>query len=488
MTRLKPGANYFEKLHHPALGIRIPEIFLHGLTAALKKYSVASGLELSFGRETSTTEVVEAPLGKYPIALGHTGTSIPHYLSAGESAAQKAGIPVELEADHLIVIGSADLAVKRIEGVWELHALDTRKLKENFEYNFSAIDQAVKSGPVRTFTTDTSDLIFRPADRLSDQELKKDFEKDLAGRGRKKLLDRYLGRTFRLEAADGSSLELEFSRLEVYRLFLKYRESIRANARIYDYLFKKTFCSRAFGFEISLDETEFLTPPKEAFFYLNEWTSSGRHFDYFAPNIGFRKRADYDGSLKELAQRVKEQAALGNYFDGAIVSFHSGSGSTAWSGKGKGVYPALLKATGGRLKYKISGVYYELLLELLCRGDGGAKGRELYHEIFDRVYAFCQDQVSGNKELASELLRTQLSRYETDLQRKKCKPRDPRADFFRFNSWLALAFRDQNAQRIYRKRLVDLYQKNRGLKAKVDKEVFALTERLITGLHFARNY
>lgn len=489
MIKLKPGANYFWKKHHPAIGIRIPEIFLNGIISTLKKHHTAGGLMLSYGRETSLEEVIQSPSGKYPISLGHTGTSIPAYLKAGERAAKQAGIPIELEADHLIVIGSADLAVKRIEGVFEHRELDQKKLKENFNYNFKAIDQAIASAPVRAFTTDTSDLIRRDADLLPAQDARKEFEKAMSERGRKKLMRRYLGKKIKIASIDEDAfLEIEFDYLDICRLFLKYKESIRANAKIYDYLAKKKICSRAFGFEISMDETEFLTEPKDAFFYLNEWVNSGRHFDYFAPNIGFKKRADYDGSLSELSRRVREQSAIANYFDGALISFHSGSGTTPWSGKGKGVYPVLLKATGERLKYKISGVYYELMLELLNQGAGGADGKNLYNEIFDRVYEFCSNQVKEGKELASELLREQLARYEGDLKKGKCKPRDSRADFFRFNSWLALAFRDEHCKRIYRERLVQLYQTNKKFQKEMDREVFELTERLILGLNFQNNY
>ena len=146
-----------------------------------------------------------------------------------------------------------------------------------------------------------------------------------------------------------------------------------------------------------------------------------------------------------------------------------------------------MKATGGRLKYKISGVYYELLMELLHGGAGGKAGKDIYDEIFDRVQEFCVDQIKNHGELASDLLKKQLAQYDKDLAAKKCKPRDPRADFFRFNSWLALAFRDDKANRTYREKLVKLYNHDTKLKARVDEEVFALTERLIVGLKFEGN-
>jgi hypothetical protein len=474
-------------MHHPAIGIRIPEIYLPGIIAALQKYNTAAGLELSFGRETSLEKVVNAPSGEYPISLGHTGTSISAYVKAGDKAAKQAGIPVELEADHLIIIGSQDQAIKRIEGVFEERKIDPAKLKESFNYNFSAINEAAKSADVRCFTTDTSDLIWHGADKLERLELERELHDNLSERGRRRLFNRYMHKKFVITDVDGSKFTIEFDREKVLRLFLKYMESIRGNARLYDYIRVKKISSKSFGFEISMDETQELTPLEDVFFYLMEWTQSNRHVDYFAPNIGFRKRADYTGSLNALIDRVKKVAAVASYFDETIISFHSGSGSTPWSGKGEGVYPVLVEATGTRLKYKISGVYSELLFELLARGDAGKPGKDLYNEIFDRVFDYCLNQVETKGELSSDLLKKQLVAYEKDVAQKKIKPRDPRADFFRFNSWLALAFRDGHGKRIYREKLVSLYKKDSGFRRQLDQEVFGITERLITGLKFEAN-
>jgi tagaturonate epimerase len=488
MYRPRPGVNYLWKRHYPALGVRIPEIVLPGMMAALSKYQTAASIELSFGRETSLKEVVDAPAGQYPITLGHTGTSIPDYLTAAEDAAEESGVAIQLEGDHLIVIGrSLESAVKRIEGVFEKHTVDPEKLNASYKYNFAAISQALRAADVRCFTTDTSDLIRLDADQMSKPELYDEFKRHLSVRAQRRIFNRYLNKKFKLAAADGAAFELEFSREKIILLFVKYFQSIKGNARIYDYLCRRVK-TRAFGFEISLDETEFATAPEDAFFYLMEWTRSDRHFDFFAPNIGFRKRADFTGSLKELEQRVKIQSAIARYFDESLLSFHSGSGATPYSGKGKGVYEALLAAAGSKLKYKISGVYFELLMELLHKGEGGDAGKALYSEIFDAVLAYCKDQVETKGELSSALLKKQLADYKSALTAKKCKPRDPRADFFRFNSWLALAFRDEKGARFFRQRLVAIYKKDKKLKETVDREVFGLTERLITGLHFEGNY
>ena len=487
MYGLKPGVNYLWKRHYPGLGARIPEIFLPGMMAALQKYQAAASIELSFGRETSLKEIVDAPPGEYPITLGHTGTSIPDFVKAAEAAALEAGVAIQLEADHLIVIGTPEQALKRIEGVFEKHEPDPVKLKASYQYNFSAISQALNSADVRCFTTDTSDLIRVDAGKLSKKELDEEFRKHLSVRGQRKIFNRYMNKKFTIPAADGASFTIKFDRYQIIRLFVKYFLSIKGNARLYDFITRK-IKTKAFGFEISLDETEFMTEPEDAFFYLMEWTGSRRHVSYFAPNIGFKKRADYDGSLEGLGGRVKQLAAIAFFFNEALLSFHSGSGSTPWSGKGEEVYQVLLAATGSKLKYKISGVYFELLMELLHKGAGGGDGKELYGQIFDAVLDYCNDQVNNKGELSSSLLKRQLADYEKKRAEKKCPPRDPRADFFRFNSWLALALRDKNGERMFRQNLVRIYDKNKSFKDEVDREVFELTERLITGLKFEGNY
>ena len=45
---------------HPAIGIRIPELFLPGILSACSQRNTATGLMLSFGRETAPEEVIDA--------------------------------------------------------------------------------------------------------------------------------------------------------------------------------------------------------------------------------------------------------------------------------------------------------------------------------------------------------------------------------------------------------------------------------------------
>ena len=171
----KAGSNYLGRRHHPALGIRIPEIVLPGIINALQKHRCAAGLMLSFGRETAPEEIIQAPPGRYEITLGHTGTSIRKYLTTGARAARAAVVPVEMEADHLIITVSSAQAVKRIEGVKNLKLVGQAALEKSLRYNLQALDEAAATNAVRAFTTDTSDLFDESAERLRGTALTKAF-------------------------------------------------------------------------------------------------------------------------------------------------------------------------------------------------------------------------------------------------------------------------------------------------------------------------
>ncbi len=480
-----PGPTCLGVVRHPATGIRIPELFLSGILAAYKERNVAGNLMLSFGRETAPEKVIGAKPGVWEITRGHTGTSIKQYMTAGARAAEKAGVTVEIEADHLIVIGSSTAAVQRIAGYHTESHISPDELQRSLEYNMMAIDEAAKVGVVGCFTTDTSDLFWLQADGLSAVQVRRLFAERFKPEAARKLLGRYRGkRTFR--APGGKTVAVTIGKLQAMRLALKFQESLKINAQIYRYC-KKKLGRKPFSFEISLDETADLTDPRETLFYLTEWKAMGLPCQYFAPNIGFAKRADYTGDLAELETRARRHHAIAKRVCGALLSIHSGSGTSPCSGKGKGTYEALLAATGGQLKYKISGVYFELLLELLAAQPARSAGRKLYEAIFDAVLRLVRREVKHRGPLAQPLLVKQLATYEKRVAKDRNKKRDPRADFFRFNSYLALNMREEDGTRHFRKALVQYVRRDRQFRAAFDEQAKALTIRLIDGLHFADN-
>lgn len=477
-------SRFLGRIHHPAIGVRIPEVFLEGILNGCRRRNTATGLMLSFGRETAPQAVIDAPEGQYEITLGHTGTSIRFYQSECARRAAEKGVVAEIEADHLIVIGSATRAVQRIAGVKLESHISEEELQKSLDYNRMAISEAAEVGVVNFFTTDTSDLFRTDVDEMSPGDLESVFAATYSQADQKAILDAYADRSFSFTTVDGEEFTVSFTKTDAMRLATKYAKSVEINALLHSEIAEKL--GRPFGFEISLDETPDLTEELDFLWYLLEWKRRGYSVDYIAPNVGFHKRADFDGDRDELRRRVARLHAMAQGVSGTLLSFHSGSGSTPYSGKGPGTYEAILAATGNRLKYKISGVYYELLMELLAGYPAGSAERALYEEIFDAVKAYLRVVLEKNLSLASDLLRQQMADYDNSVAAGR-DPYDPRHDFFRFYSYLALAFRDQNNQRKYRKRLVELYQTDAEFRHHFDEECEALTLRLIDGLHFENN-
>ncbi len=473
---------YLGPLPHPATGIRIPEVLLEGILEALKDRSTAGGLMLSYGRETAPEWVINAPPGKYEITMGHTGTSIRKYLTMGAEAARKKGVIVEMEADHLTITTSSARAVKRISGYKEEVVLSDEEVKAALDYIKSEVDEAVSTGFINFFTIDTCELIDTRPERLSGTELEKAFYDTFGKSLGDALLSRYVGKDFVFVGETGRYFRIPMSRQRVMQLALKFKRSLDVTEEIVELLKEKV--QPPFGIEIAFDETPYITREEELLFYLSELWHRGIRADFIAPNVGFEKKQDYTGDLAELERRVERLAAISRTF-GCLLCFHSGSGSNPWSGKGPGTYEALLRATGGLLKYKISGIYFELLMEILASYPSGSRQRDLYERIYREVYEYTKREVEEKGPLDSPALRQQLKEYEERV--KPRDPYDPRASLFRYYSFLALNLRDKAGRRYFREEIVELYESDPELKARVDKEVKELTLRLIDGLKFANN-
>jgi hypothetical protein len=479
MTELQ---GYLGKIPHPYTGIRIPEILLPGILNCFKNCNVAGGMGLSFGRETAPEKIINSMPGEYPISQGHTGTSIRKYLTLAREYSEEREVPIELEADHLMVGGSAAKAIKKIAGVRENIIPSENEIKKSINYNKEEIDEGISTGAVNVFTTDASDLFVQEVDMLNDQNIEKLFQEEVEDG--KEIIKSYSSQKFDFQQVDGKRFSVSFRQEEIKKIYLKYRKALEVTFELYNYIRKKL--KKPFGFEISLDETPGYTSVREMLIYLNEWQKLGGVADWVAPNVGFKKRKNFTGDRKELKCRVSALDAIARKF-GMLLSIHSGSGRNPWVGKGKDVYPSLLEGTGGQLKYKISGVYIELLFEIMASYPQNSYPRKLYEEIFDAVYKFMRTQIFTRGELYSAHIKNQLLRYSSSIRNRKREKRDPRAPFFRFYSYTALSLRDDGGDRIYRNKLAALYEQDREFRNKFDFEVEKLTERLIKGLNFENN-
>ncbi|MEM1985860.1 MAG: tagaturonate epimerase family protein [Nitrososphaeria archaeon] len=472
---------YLGPIPHPAIGVRIPKIFLEGILTAFKERNTAGGLMLSYGRETAPQYVIDSKPGTYDITLGHTGTSIKEYIMESVSAARNKNVIVEIEADHLI-IGSSLQAVQRLYEARGSSSLDNEIIESSMEYNRRAIDEAIETGYVNTFTVDATSLIDYKIMQYPKEKLYELFEERIVDG--KELLKRYANKKFVFSWIDGKLYNINFTEVEVMKAALAFDKNLKVTRQLYSYIEKK-MNGKPFGFEIALDEIPVYTG-KELALYLDMWKSMEAHIDFIAPYIGFRKREDYTGSLEELENRLSFLAAIANGY-GCMLSIHSGSGLTPYTGKGKGVYDTIVRATWGRVKYKISGIYVELLLELLANSKE-ITHRKVFEKIFDDVKTYIEEQIKQNTPFASEGLKEKYGIYLENLKKGLCKEKDSRTDFFRHYSFIALNLRDSSGERYLKERLENLYQNDKDFKTLVDQEVKALTLRLIDGLNYSNNF
>lgn len=477
---------YLGSLPHPAFGIRIPDIVLPGILGSLREHRVAAGLMLSFGRETAPRYVVDAAPGLYHITTGHTGTSITEYIEKASSYAAKEGVIVEVEADHLIIGATTAEAVSRIIGTGMVYERRRDIVEASLRYNLSEIDEALETSKINSFTVDACSLIDFSADSLSGYELDRRFEETIPeSNDRARLIEEYTGKRLVFPWIDGRCYRIEFTVDDVKKLTVKYMDSLKAAWRIYSYIDGK-MDGKPFGFEIAFDETPTITPAKDLYYYLREWRRMGGHVEFIAPNIGFEKRMDYRGDLTELRSRVSILAAIA-YSLGSTLSIHSTSGFTPSSMKGARVYETLRLATGGRIKTKISGIYYELLLEILYNSPPGSRYRRIYDELFDAVIDYLEEEVRGRGPLYSDELLAKLDEYRRGVGDGRIRSRDPLSKLAKSYLFLALNIRDEKGRRYIRDAIVELYEEDVEFRRMYDLGVASITDSIIEKFGFQDN-
>ncbi len=442
-----------------ATGIRIPEIIARPILEVHKDLGTLPTLMLSYHRETGTSEVIESG----ELLRGHTGTSIRDYITRSLEESESLGIVLQIEADHVSISPSPERAIKRITGGgWE--GVSEAEAQESLSYISRELDEARDAGGVDVVSIDATELV----DLSQASGAVEPFE--ALDRGERLRLEKAYARRVRA-SFNGFSFELSIEPGRLAELYSMYRRSIEYTLRIYRLALEKL--ERPFGVEIVLDELPFETSPEELHFVLSELERFGVRVDYVAPNIGFSKREDYTGDLRALEERLLRLAAVAR-MHGALLSIHSGSGAHPYSDKGPGVWDVFREALGGRVKYKVSGVYVQLLLEVMHKFPEGSEPRRLYDEIYDSVIEAVERYVSSKTGLYSEELEQMLREY-----RASGRARDPRASVFRHYFFLFQALRDDRGRRYLRERLVDLYNRSGELRREYEKEAKRLTARML---------
>ena len=464
-----------------ATGIRLPDIVLPPILEAFKMYDSIGTLMLSYHRETAPTDVIREETN---VLKGHTGTSISEYISKAIRYSDIYDILVQVEADHVSLMASPERAIKRIAGGSFEYGLSDSEIIESLNYIEREFKEASESGGVDFVTIDTCELIDLSVNKMDIYDLEAMYEERLDSDLRRELEKRYLDRVFKFVIDNDTVLYLKFSREDLIRLALKYLKSIEYIDRILSIIRK--YIIRPFGIEIALDELPEHTKIKDLVFYLLELKRRGLDPDFIAPNIGFMKREDFKGDLKDFAQKLRLIHGIVKNF-GSLISFHSGSGAHPYSDKGLGVWSTIRKVTGGAIKYKVSGVYIQLLLEVMSRFPKGSGPRRLYEEIYQVVLDTLEKYVLDRKGLYSPHLETMIKHYRETIERDPAKKMDPRADFFRHYFFLFQAVRDNKGVRYLREELLDLYSRDQLFREIYRRESIKLTTRMLLKLGLAGN-
>lgn len=462
---------YLGRLPHLAVGVRLPEVFLEGILTGFKIKNSVGGVMLSYHRETAPEYVIKAPPGVYEIARGHTGTSIRGYIESSVAKAREKGVVIEVEADHVSVSVSSE-AVKRISGSTVQRRLSDKEVEAALKYIEEEVEEATSTRSINFYTIDTCDLIDYSVDALPVDDVDRAFKEVY---GSPSLVEHYENIDVEM-----NGVRVRFDRERVKRLYLKFMRSLEVTEKIYEII--KEYTPWNFGVEVAFDETPSVTDPLELFFVLDRLRRMGITVDFIAPNVGFHKREDYLGDLESLYSRVKTYTLVSGIF-GTLLSFHSGSGSSPYSMKGRGVHDTIRRATDGMFKYKVSGVYFELLMVLMSRHPS-PRARRLYDEIYSAVTEFLEEQVRERGELYDQVLERRLEEHKKLFSSKG--ERVAEAPLFRYYSFLALNLR-LDGRRVFRDAIIELYREDAEFRRDVDKEISTLTVKLLDSLGFSDN-
>lgn len=228
------------------------------------------------------------------------------------------------------------------------------------------------------FTIDPSAHVHCDADEIPAEALS-DRIAELDGVDAEATLDRYLNRRVTVDGA----FEIRFDdRIQLLRATLKYGAAL-VHAGTMARAIEEKMGGRPFELELSIDETDTATSPREHLFLGLELQRLGIRVASLAPRFvgDFEKGVDYRGSLDEFESHYRQHAAIARHCGGYKLSIHSGSDKFA-------VYPLMGRISGEALHVKTAGTSYLEALRVVCRTDPG---------LFAEIVRFSRDRFETDR-------------------------------------------------------------------------------------------
>lgn len=247
------------------------------------------------------------------------------------------------------------------EGYTEGFGADADHLKTTDD-----VDRCLAAG-YTMYTIDPSDHVDNEADRLGADELDARFAAlpwEALDTTPAACLDRYAGAAIALDGAD-EALRIRFDETSLERAAVKYGAAIAHTKALADHLAARYRTERpneTYDLEMSVDETEHPTRPREHLFVAAELQRLGVTVTSLAPRFvgDFQKGIDFIGDRAAFEQSFRQHAAIARALGDYKLSIHSGSDKFS-------IYPIMGRHAGGRLHLKTAGTSYLEALRVVAR-------------------------------------------------------------------------------------------------------------------------
>jgi hypothetical protein len=304
------------------------------------------------------------------------------------------------------------------------------------------------------FTIDTSDYINDDAVRLAPEQLEEAFSRLFSSDDEKQeFMDAYLHSEF--------PLQISFSEEEIKREACKYLSALRRIIELYRYLSQLRGKCR-FDFEVSIDETDVPTSPKDHLFIVTQLSNHGVGITGLAPRFTgeFQKAIDYIGDTEKFAEELKQHTAIAKQFGNYKISIHSGSDKFS-------IFPIVGEVTKGLFHEKTAGTSY---LEAIRVIAGNAPA------LYRRIHKFALTRFE--KDRASYHVTTNLAAIPgvdslPDDELKKLMDDNDARQLIHITYGSVLQAKDENGKSLFRERIMKILDEN-------EDEYFELLDKHIS--------
>jgi hypothetical protein len=219
-------------------------------------------------------------------------------------------------------------------------------------------------------TLDLTEKLNPSAFTASEAEVDRQFLNQIGEDESKILFHLFLNKAFRLSGAHGD-FSIQFDEQSVKRNALLFYPAIDFTEKAYEFIRSRLKGRNSVDFEISIDETPFMTSPENHLFFVICLTQRGVRIDSLAPRfVGeFQKAIDYRGDLAEFRRQFYQHALIARDYGSYKISIHSGSDKFS-------VFPSMGELAGKGLHLKTAGTSWVEAMRLIAR-----RAPQLYREM-----------------------------------------------------------------------------------------------------------